>query len=147
MLDDSVLTHPLLHPVGVDVLLASHPWNPQANDTPVVYPARPPRPEIQPPGQSIFINGNSRVEQRTKLVGNAIEFKPYPATATDLDAMNALVGTYATVYILYKGAGRQGRARVTHKPGSDSSAYVLHLLHTFKIDEPAQSKVAWADME
>lgn len=140
MLDDAVLAHPLLLPVGLDVMLAKHPWNPQANDTPVVYSSTP--------GHSIFINGNSRVEQRTRLVGDTIEFKPYPATATDLDAMNALVGTFATVYVMYKGAGRQGSVLVGKK-NNESDTYTLRLLHPPRAEPAVDSepKMAWADME
>ncbi len=137
MLDDSILSHPLLAPVGVDVLLANHPWNPQSNDTPVVHPLRRVG-TPQPVGQSIFINGNSRVEQRTRLIGNTIEFKPYPATAADLDSMESLVGTFVTVYVLYKGVGRQGSARVAKKV-DDASVYVLNL-------QPLP-KLSWADMD
>lgn len=166
MLNDAVLTHPLLAPVGVDALLARHPWNPQNNDTPVVHKPRGlpgERPGEGPgeglpgeglpgegPGElpacSIFINGNSRVEQRTRLADDdAIEFRPYPATVEDLAAMEALVGARATVYVLYKGQGRQGVALVSRKP-HEQGVYVLRLQKKQRPQNKTH-KVAWADME
>lgn len=135
MFDDSVLSHPLLVPVRMDALLARHPWNPQKNETPIVHaPTAAPATS----SSSILINGNSRAEQRTRLVGDTVEFRPYPATAADLDAMDGLVGEIATLYVLFKGACRQGVVRVATHP-REHGVYALHLQPT-----PKQS---WADMD